>query len=103
MTAGAASARARKLLTDEQFPDAIEAFTQALTTDSRYAMAHNGRGFAYYRLKQYAEAIADFDEAIRIESGVRECISESQRRAQGGGGQTRRGRGSGEVRANLAK
>ena len=29
-------------------------------------MALNGRGYAHIRLKQYTEAIADFDKAIQL-------------------------------------
>jgi len=31
-----------------------------------YTLAYNARGFAQYRLKHYTEAIADFDEAIKL-------------------------------------
>ena len=34
--------------------------------DPSLSLACNARGFAYFRLKQYAEALADFDQAIRL-------------------------------------
>jgi tetratricopeptide (TPR) repeat protein len=59
-------AKARGLLQDEHFAEAIEQFTEALKRDPSLALAYNGRGYAKTRLRRYAEAIKDFDEAIRL-------------------------------------
>jgi hypothetical protein len=32
--------------------------------DSKFAVAYNARGFAYYLLRDYARALADFHKAI---------------------------------------
>ncbi len=40
--------------------------TQAIQLDPRFSLAYNARGFAQYRLKHYTQAIADFDEAIKL-------------------------------------
>jgi len=65
-TAGAHYSRARRLLADDHFAEAIAEFTLAIEQQPGYALAYNGRGYARYRLKQYKEAIADFDEAIGL-------------------------------------
>jgi tetratricopeptide (TPR) repeat protein len=59
-------ARARQLVNDGNFEEAIEQFTEALRIDSNMPLALNGRGYAHFRLKQYTEAIADFDQAIKL-------------------------------------
>src|SRR5262249_54847549 len=58
-------ARGRKLLQEDRYEEAIRLLTEALKLDPALAQAYNARGFAYYRLKQYQEAITDFDLAIK--------------------------------------
>src|ERR1039458_4264557 len=50
------------------FAEAVQQFTEALKRDPSLAPAYNGRGLAYLRLKEYIPAIADFDDAIRLDA-----------------------------------
>ncbi len=34
--------------------------------DPKFALAFNARGYAYFRLKRYSEAVADLDQAIKL-------------------------------------
>ena len=34
--------------------------------DPSMALAYNARGYAHYRMKQYPEAVADYDKAILL-------------------------------------
>ncbi len=44
----------------------ISDYTEAIRLQPHYAEAHNNRGLAYYRQRDYTHALADFDAAIRI-------------------------------------
>ncbi len=50
----------------KQFREAIAAYDQAITLDSKYADAYYNRGNAYGDLKDYRRAIADYDRAIAL-------------------------------------
>ena len=50
----------------EHFAEAIEPLTRALKLDPFLATNFNARGYAYFRLKKYKEAVADFDQAIKL-------------------------------------
>jgi tetratricopeptide (TPR) repeat protein len=50
----------------EKFDEALKAFDESLRLDPRNPVVRNARGYAYLRLHQYREAIADFSEAIRL-------------------------------------
>jgi tetratricopeptide (TPR) repeat protein len=52
---------------EERFEDAIQEFSEAVTLNPSLALAYNGRGYAYYRLKNYQAASGDFDAAIRLD------------------------------------
>lgn len=52
----------------EEGHKAIRLFTQALAQDSTSAEAYWRRGDAYYRLKKYAVALADFQHSLRVDS-----------------------------------
>jgi tetratricopeptide (TPR) repeat protein len=58
--------RGRKLLQEDRYQAAIEQLTEALKLDPSLTLALNARGYAHFRLKQYAKALADFDQAIRL-------------------------------------
>ena len=53
-------------MADGKLQEAVAQFTRALALDPKFALAYNGRGFAFLRLKQYSAAVADFDQAIRL-------------------------------------
>jgi tetratricopeptide (TPR) repeat protein len=44
---------------------AVQSLTETLKTDPS-PQVYNARGFALYKLKRYKAAIADFNEAIRL-------------------------------------
>src|SRR5262249_17203501 len=46
--------------------EAIAAYTQALALNPGYAEAYNNRAYAYMRMQNYAPALRDLDEALRI-------------------------------------
>ncbi len=45
---------------------AIDQFTAALKLDPSLSLAYNARGYCHFKLKHFAEAMKDFDEAIRL-------------------------------------
>lgn len=49
-----------------KFPQAIEAFTQAIDIEPRYAEAYVKRGLAYYRAGQYKAAISDYTQTLAL-------------------------------------
>jgi Flp pilus assembly protein TadD len=59
-------AEGRQLLTEGKFQEAIDKLTEALKLDPDLSQAYNARGYARVRLKQYADAISDFGDAIRL-------------------------------------
>jgi len=56
----------RYLSEQENFEEAVEAFTQAIQIDPTLALALNGRGYARLRLHRYQDAIEDCSQAIRL-------------------------------------
>ena len=47
---------------------AVEALTRAIELNPKLASAFNARGYVYLRLRQPQRALADFNEAIRLNS-----------------------------------
>jgi tetratricopeptide (TPR) repeat protein len=45
---------------------AIAAYTQALAFNQEYAEAYNNRAYTYMRMQEYAPALKDLDQALRI-------------------------------------
>jgi tetratricopeptide (TPR) repeat protein len=56
----------RQLIKDEKYAESIEPLTQAVKLDPFLSQAFNARGYAYFRMKQYKAALADFDQAIQL-------------------------------------
>ena len=65
-SADAHNTRGRELLNQGKFREAIEELSEAVRKKPNFTLALNARGFAYYRLHDYTRALADFDEAIRL-------------------------------------
>jgi tetratricopeptide (TPR) repeat protein len=59
--------RGVELAKQEQYDQAISAFTESLRIDSNNAKAYVNRGYAYYLKEDYDRAIADYTEALRID------------------------------------
>lgn len=53
----------------KNYEEAIRLFTEAIKVEPRYADAYYNRGFAYELKKNLQAAKADFENALRIESG----------------------------------
>ena len=53
---------------DEIYGKAIECFTKAIEIDPKHAEAYDYRGYCYYRMVQYEEALADFEMALKLGS-----------------------------------
>lgn len=56
----------RVRLDQMSFAEAIKAFDQAVKYDASLATVYNARGYAHLRILNYAQATADFSEAIRL-------------------------------------
>jgi tetratricopeptide (TPR) repeat protein len=56
----------RQALQEEHFAEAIKELSAALKMDPSLSLAFNARGYAYFRQKRYIDALADFDNAIRL-------------------------------------
>ncbi len=65
--AKAAVERGQALLEKEDYPAAIQAFSEAQRLDSKGVPAYIGRGTSYLFLSRFDLALADFDEAMRLE------------------------------------
>jgi tetratricopeptide (TPR) repeat protein len=61
--------RGRELSARGDFQAAVVELTEALKLKPDFPLALNARGFAYLQLKAYKQAIADLDEAVRLEGG----------------------------------
>jgi tetratricopeptide (TPR) repeat protein len=46
--------------------DAVQAYTRAIELDELFTYAYNNRGIAYHKLRRYADAIADFEQTLRL-------------------------------------
>lgn len=52
---------------DEEFEDSIELFTKVIELDKGFAKAWQARAIAHLRVDDKEKALADIDEAIRLE------------------------------------
>ena len=60
---------------EEEFDDAIQAFTKAIVLNLKYAYAYYYRGVCYYRKREVQNAIEDYTEAIRLKSDYAEAYN----------------------------
>src|ERR1019366_6036258 len=58
--------RGRDLLYQGRYQQAIDELTAAIEAQPDLALAYNARGFTYHLLRDNAHALADLDEAIRL-------------------------------------
>ena len=62
--------RGINLSEQNEFIDAIEAYTQALELDPDNALAYYNRGLAFYHLRKHEAALADFNKTIELKPEV---------------------------------
>jgi len=58
--------RGRELMYQGHYQQAVDELTAAIEAQPDLALAYNARGFTYYLMHDTAHALADFDEAIRL-------------------------------------
>jgi tetratricopeptide (TPR) repeat protein len=51
----------------EEIRNSIQAYTKAIQSDSKFLPAYEGRAGAYLNLKQYPQAIKDFDKVLALD------------------------------------
>ena len=56
----------RDLLNQGKYREALAELSAAVNENPDFALALNARGFTYYMLKEHTKALADLDEAIRL-------------------------------------
>lgn len=60
--------RGAKLCGEGRYAEAVEAFSEAIAKNPRYAYAYHNRGTAYGRMQNYSQAAQDFSQAIALKS-----------------------------------
>lgn len=58
--------RAVELGNNQQYVEAIKAYTQVIRLNPRYNWAYNNRGITYFSLKELDKALADYNKAIEL-------------------------------------
>lgn len=66
--------RGRELTKLGHYREAVMELNAAITADPMFALAYNARGFAYYMLRDYPSAVADFDKAIELMPSYKNAI-----------------------------
>ena len=66
--------RGRDLTKAGKYREAIDELSEAIRAQPDFALAYNARGFAYYLSHDITHALADYDEAIRLNPGYQNAI-----------------------------
>ena len=71
---------------EQDYYDAIAAYSEAIELDPDFAQAYRNRGFSYYRLRKGEEAIKDYERFIELEpdSPVRQSLEDAIREIKRG-------------------
>ncbi len=56
-----------ELMEKQDFPAAVEKYTQSLGRDINYEQAYLGRAYAYFNMKRFGEAFMDYNKALALE------------------------------------
>jgi Flp pilus assembly protein TadD len=64
----------RTLTQEGKLPEAIATLTEAIRLKPDFSRAYNARGFAYFRQRDYQHALADFDQAIKLDPKYENAI-----------------------------
>jgi TolB-like protein/DNA-binding winged helix-turn-helix (wHTH) protein/Flp pilus assembly protein TadD len=67
---GETTAVAFVLYWSRRYPECVRTASQALDLDPNYFFAHMARGECYEQQQRYAEAIADYQEALRVSHSI---------------------------------
>ena len=71
---------------EQDYYDAIAAYSKAIELDPDFAQAYRNRGFSYYRLRKGEEAIKDYERFIELDpdSPVRQSLEDAIREIKRG-------------------
>ena len=71
---------------EQEYYDAIAAYSRAIELDPDFAQAYRNRGFSYYRLRKGEEAIKDYEKFIELDpdSPVRQSLEDAIREIKRG-------------------
>jgi tetratricopeptide (TPR) repeat protein len=58
------------LVEKNKFEEGIALYSQTVKQNSKVQLAYLNRGLAYFEIKEYAKALADFDKVIQLKSNV---------------------------------
>ena len=64
---------------EQEYYDAINAYSKAIELDPDFALAYRNRGFSYYRLRKGEDAIKDYERFIELDpdSPVRQSLEDA--------------------------
>lgn len=71
---------------EQDYYDAIAAYSKVIELDPDFAQAYRNRGFSYYRLRKGEEAIKDYERFIELDpdSPVRQSLEDAIREIKRG-------------------
>ncbi len=64
---------------EQEYYDAINAYSKTIELDPDFALAYRNRGFSYYRLRKGEDAIKDYERFIELDpdSPVRQSLEDA--------------------------